>query len=264
MPGSNWNEDWGALTWEIRSVNHRYLETSIRLPDSFRAMEPLIRDAVRKKLKRGKVECQLRFQSIPTQQGNLHLNQDIIHQLQQANSSLRQTDQSLVPISVADILRWPGVVQEAETDMEAIQDQAATLFNAALVDLLSARQREGEELGKMIEQRLASIDTIITEVRQHLPAILAGQRQIIVERLEELKLELDPTRLEQELVLIAQKADVDEEMDRLDAHVSEVRRILTQWRADRPAPRLSDAGAEPGSQHVIVQVHRGGNHPQCG
>ena len=219
-------QEWGALTWEVRSVNHRYLETSIRLPDTFRAIESLIRDAVRKKLSRGKVECQLRFQASPKQQGDLHLNQDVIRQLQLANSSLRQAEQTLAPLSVADILRWPGAIQEPESDMEAMQAQAVNLFSAALDDLLAARLREGEELSRLVEQRLQSIAAIIDDVRQHMPTILSRQRQAIVERLEELQVELDPTRLEQELVLIAQKADVDEEMDRLEAHVNEVRRVL--------------------------------------
>ncbi|MEZ5490008.1 MAG: YicC/YloC family endoribonuclease [Gammaproteobacteria bacterium] len=220
------DESWGSLTWEIRSVNHRYLEISIRLPDTLRSLEPLVREAIRKKLNRGKVECQLRYQPSEQQQQQLNLNLGLIAQLSEASETVQQIASDADSLSVAEILRWPGIIQEQETDVTELEEQAMQLFGLAIEDLLDTRQREGLEMGRLIEQRLRTIEEIIAEVRGLLPGILQRQRDNIVARLEELKLELDPNRLEQELVLVAQKSDVDEELDRLAAHVTEVSRVL--------------------------------------
>jgi uncharacterized protein (TIGR00255 family) len=220
------DESWGSLTWEIRSVNHRYLEISIRLPDTLRSLEPLVREAIRKKLNRGKVECQLRYQPSEQQQQQLNLNLGLIAQLSEASETVQQIASDADSLSVAEILRWPGIIQEQETDVTELEEQAMQLFGLAIEDLLDTRQREGLEMGRLIEQRLRTIEEIIAEVRGLLPGILQRQRDNIVARLEELKLELDPNRLEQELVLVAQKSDVDEELDRLAAHVTEVSRGL--------------------------------------
>jgi len=220
------DEAWGSLTWEVRSVNHRYLESSFRLPETLRGLEPQIREAVRTRLNRGKVECQLRYQPSDQFAQQLNLNLELIAQLSEASETVQQIASDAQPLSVAEILRWPGIIQERETDQAMLEEQAMRLFNDALGDLLDARQREGSELGRFIEQRLQSINGIITEVRGLIPEILERQRKNILARLEELKLELDPGRLEQELVLIAQKSDVDEELDRLASHVTEVSRIL--------------------------------------
>lgn len=219
-------KNWGSLTWEIRSVNHRYLESSIRLPDTLRSLEPLVREALRNKLSRGKVECQLRYQASEQLEQQLNLDLKLIAQLSEASNTVQQIASDAGSLSVTDILRWPGVIQEQETDVTELEHQAMDLFDQALSELVTARQREGLELGKLIEQRLQAIGEIIKEVRGLMPDILKGQRQNIVSRLEELKLQLDPLRLEQELVLLAQKSDVDEEVDRLDAHIGEVSRVL--------------------------------------
>ncbi|MCB1671955.1 MAG: YicC family protein [Pseudomonadales bacterium] len=219
-------EAWGSLTWEIRSVNHRYLESTIRLPETLRGLEPLVRETLRKKLNRGKVECQLRYQPSAQLAQQLNLDLELIAQLSEASETIQQIASDAASLSVAEILRWPGIIQEQETDADELQQQAMQLFNLAVDDLLTTRNREGQEMGRLIEQRLESIRGIITEVRGLLPDILQRQRDNIVTRLEELKLELDPTRLEQELVLIAQKSDVDEELDRLESHVAEVARVL--------------------------------------
>lgn len=220
------DEAWGSLTWEVRSVNHRYLESSLRLPETLRGLEPQIREAVRTRLNRGKVECQLRYQPSDQLAQQLNLNLELIAQLSEASETVQQIASDAQPLSVAEILRWPGIIQERETDQAMLEEQAMRLFNDALGDLLEARQREGTELGRFIEQRLQSINGIITEVRGLIPEILERQRKNILARLDELKLDLDPGRLEQELVLIAQKSDVDEELDRLGSHVTEVSRIL--------------------------------------
>ncbi len=219
-------QDWGSLTWEIRSVNHRYLETSVRLPEVFRGLENSIREAVRKRLNRGKVECQLRFQGVESTASDISINQDLVAQLIKANKDIQQQLDAENEISSMEILRWPGVIAEQQLDTDSLAKEALALFGQALDDLVGTREREGAELEGFLQQRIDSIRAIVAELREKMPNILAAQRQSLMDKLEELKAELEPTRLEQEVALLAQKADVDEELDRLDSHLKEVERIL--------------------------------------
>lgn len=221
------DQEWGSLTWEIRSVNHRYLEPSLRMPEAFRGLEPVIREVLRNKLSRGKIECSLRFQSNQQQQSSIHINNDLVAQLTATGQQIRKTAPDATALSVLEILRWPGVMEEPDAHLEELQPIALTLFNQALDDLMESRGREGAELGKMIEARLLSIREIVVSVREQMPKILAQQKQNLQDRLADLKQELDSTRLEQEIALLAQKSDVDEELDRLDSHLGEVQRVLT-------------------------------------
>ncbi|MGB0468351.1 MAG: YicC/YloC family endoribonuclease [Pontibacterium sp.] len=220
---------WGSLVWEVRSVNHRYLEPHLRLPESLRDLEGSLREQLRKKLSRGKVECTLRFHpEAQTQQ--LTVNNEFAKELIAAADQISALSLSgnTQPLNPLDVLRWPGVLQDAKTDMDQVKAEALKLFAVALDDLIAGRGREGIELNNLIEQRLAAIAGIVIEVRAKLPQILQAQRDNLRARLDELKDELDEGRLEQEMVLLAQKADVDEEMDRLNTHVQEVRRVLKQ------------------------------------
>ena len=220
-------QEWGSLTWEIRSVNHRYLETSVRLPESLRALENGVREAVRKRLTRGKVECALRFQSEAKISSDLHLNTTLIKQLVQANVEIEQITGTSSNLSNMEVLRWPGVIEEQDFDKTSIEKQALSLFGAALDDLVATRQREGAELQGFIKKRINSVREIVVNVRNKMPEILTKQKQNILDRLAELQAELEPTRLEQEVSLLAQKADVEEELDRLDSHLNEVERVLS-------------------------------------
>lgn len=220
-------QEWGSLTWEIRSVNHRYLESSVRLPESFRALENAVREAVRKRLTRGKVECQLRFQSEVNVSSGLHLNKKLIGQLIQANIDIEQITGTSTSLSNMEVLRWPGVIEEQDFDKASIEKQALSLFAATLDDLVATREREGAELQGFIKQRIDSIREIVVSIRNKMPEILAKQKQNILDRLADLQVELEPTRLEQEVSLLAQKADVEEELDRLDSHLNEVERVLS-------------------------------------
>ena len=220
-------QEWGSLTWEIRSVNHRYLETSVRLPESLRALENGVREAVRKRLTRGKVECALRFQSEAKISSDLHLNTTLIKQLVQANVAIEQITGTSSNLSNMEVLRWPGVIEEQDFDKTSIEKQALSLFGAALDDLVATRQREGAELQGFIKKRIDSVREIVVNVRNKMPEILTKQKQNILDRLAELQAELEPTRLEQEVSLLAQKADVEEELDRLDSHLNEVERVLS-------------------------------------
>lgn len=219
-------QEWGSLTWEIRSVNHRYLETSVRLPDSFRALENAVREAVRKRLTRGKVECQLRFQSETKVSTGLNLNVKLIEQLVQANIEIEQITGTSSSLNNMEVLRWPGVIEEQDFDKSSIEKQALSLFIAALDDLVATREREGAELQGFIQQRIESVRQIVVSIRSKMPEILTKQKQNILDRLAELQAELEPTRLEQEVSLLAQKADVEEELDRLDSHLNEVERVM--------------------------------------
>ena len=220
------DKEWGSLIWELRSVNHRYLETSVRLPESFRGLENVIRDTVRKKLNRGKIECQLRFQVVEASQSDLQLNKELIAKLVRANDEINQIADLSNQLTSAEILRWPGVVADQDVDADTIEREAIDLFTAALDDLVSSRVREGEALKGMLNQRVVSIREIVASIRQKIPEIICGQRKNLLEKLEELKAELEPTRLEQEIAILAQKADVDEELDRMDSHLKEVERII--------------------------------------
>ena len=220
------DKEWGSLIWELRSVNHRYLETSVRLPESFRGLENVIRDTIRKKLNRGKIECQLRFQVVEASQSDLQLNKELIAKLVRANDEINQIADLDNQLTSAEILRWPGVVADQDVDADTIEREAIDLFTAALDDLVSSRVREGEALKGMLSQRIISIREIVASIREKIPDIICGQRKNLLEKLEELKAELEPTRLEQEIAILAQKADVDEELDRMDSHLNEVERVI--------------------------------------
>ena len=219
-------QDWGSLTWEIRSVNHRYLETSVRVPETFRRLEIVIRETVRKRLSRGKVECQLRYQSVENSTTEINLNQNLVFKLLNANKEIEEMTGSSGSLSNMEILRWPGVVSDQQIDTASIDKQAIKLFSVALDDLISSREREGEELKGFVQKRLDAIREIVISVRTKMPEILAVQKQNLLDKIEDLKAELDPARVEQEIVLLTQKADVDEELDRLDSHLNEVQRVI--------------------------------------
>jgi len=220
-------QPWGTLVWELRSVNHRYLELHFRLPESLRDIEGKLREQLRQRLSRGKVECTLRFmpeQSAESMQVNPARAREVISALTEVGTLLPQPQ----PINPMDVLHWPGVLQESTLDMAEVKARALELFSQSLQDLVAGREREGSELAELIGQRLDAIEQITRDVRALMPKILQGQRDNLRARLEELAAELDTARLEQEIVLLAQKADVDEETDRLQTHVQEVRRVLNQ------------------------------------
>lgn len=221
--------DWGSLIWEIRSVNHRYLEPSFKLPESMRRLENDLRERLRKTLSRGKVECSLRVQfQAGGGSSQLSINTELLTQLISAGESVQQELNEPSALNPLQLLQWPGIMSEPETDSDLMCEQALALFQVTLEQLVESREREGAALKLFIEQRLDTIGDITAAVKQQLPKILQAQRQKLQERLQELKTELNKDRLEQEMVILAQKADVDEELDRLDAHLIEVRRVLNK------------------------------------
>lgn len=216
---------WGTASWEIRSVNQRYLETYLRLPEQFRSFEPVLRDRLRKRLSRGKVEVNLRYELADSSNNELQLNQCLAKQLLDAATWLKQ-EAGQGEVNLTDILRWPGVLSSSEQDMDAIGADLMTAFDSAIDQFIEARGREGEAIKDMLLSRLDGVSEQIAVVREHMPKVMEYQREKLTNRLAEIKGELDPARIEQEMVLLAQKQDVAEEMDRLEAHVTEARRIL--------------------------------------
>ncbi|PHM72704.1 YicC/YloC family endoribonuclease [Xenorhabdus kozodoii] len=221
---------WGNAAWELRSVNQRYLETYIRLPEQFRSLEPVIRERIRSRLTRGKVECNLRFELDTLAQGSLILNEKLAKQLVEAASWVKQQSNE-GEINPVDILRWPGVMCAEEQDLDAISTQLLAELDLTLDSFIQSRETEGQALKTLIEQRLDAVSVEAAKVRKHMPAILQWQRERLQTKLEEAQVQLENNRLEQELVLLAQRVDVAEELDRLDAHVKETRNILTKKEA---------------------------------
>ncbi|MDO8907374.1 MAG: YicC/YloC family endoribonuclease [Pseudohongiella sp.] len=218
--------DWGTMSWEIRSVNHRFLESGIRVPDSLRVLEPIVRDTLRKALSRGKVDIQLRVSGRADAGSNQALNGDLVAKLNALSEQVLQLCPGTQPLRVTDVLRWPGVLEETGPDDESLQADALALLQDTLKDFTDSRRREGEELAQLIRQRLDAVREIVLGIRQRLPEILQRQQDNIRLRLDTFKIELDPARLEQEIVVLANKSDVDEELDRLLTHVTEVERVL--------------------------------------
>jgi len=215
----------GTLSWELRSVNHRYLEPHLRLPESFRDLEGAVREALRNGLSRGKVECTLRFSDDNAGKA-LQVDLQRAAQLVAAAESVAGLIKQPAALNPLEVLGWPGVLVADAADPQALNQSALSLFTQALNDLKSGRAREGAELAKLLNERLDSILEQVAELRELVPQMLAGQRQKVLDRCAEMQAELDPQRLEQELVILAQKSDVAEELDRLSTHVSEVRRVL--------------------------------------
>ena len=218
--------EWGSLTWEIRSVNHRYLEPSVRLPENFRSLENPIRRQLRDKLFRGKIECLLRFRTVEANQIDWQLNLDLISQLTKANLEINNNIGGDYKLSSLDILKWPGVISDQSIDEEIFNKEAMGLFEKALDDLMVVREREGASLRDAILKRIALIQRIIDSIQAKMPSIILKQKENLLNKLEDIKAEFEPTRLEQEITLLAQKADVDEELDRLNSHLQEAKRVL--------------------------------------
>ncbi len=222
--------DWGSAAWELRSVNQRYLETYIRLPEQFRSLEPVVRERIRARLTRGKVECNLRFDLDPGAQSSLQLNEKLAKQLVEAAQWVKmQSDEG--EINPLEVLRWPGVMLAEEQDLDAISTELLLALETALDEFISARESEGAALKVMIEQRLDGVSAEVLKVRAHMPNILQWQRERLVSKLEDAQVQLENTRLEQELVLMAQRVDVAEELDRLEAHVKETHKIMKKEEA---------------------------------
>ncbi len=218
-------KSWGEAVWEIRSVNQRYLEPFFRLPEAFRGLENSLRDKLRQRLTRGKIECTLRIEHNNQTASALHLNRDWTKQVIQSLQWIKN-EAGEGEINLTDILRYPGVVEVPEQDLDTMSLDLLSAFDELLSDFIAMRGREGAKLQAIIQQRLEAINLEVEKVRSQMPSVLQWQRDRLLQRFQEAQLQLEPQRLEQEMVLLAQRIDVEEELDRLQMHVKETTNIL--------------------------------------
>lgn len=216
---------WGELAVELRAVNHRYLEMSLRLPEELRSLDPKIRALVGKKLSRGKIDLSIKLTTTRTPQETINLNDELVDQLISTAAQLGEKFDGGALRSM-DILRWPGVVIEPEKDVDSIQATAKTLIAEALTSLVASRESEGERLEHMLRERATAISELVNSTRKRLPLIRQNIQDKLRARLADLDVSADEGRLETEIALLLNKADVDEELDRLDSHVTESQSIL--------------------------------------
>ncbi len=229
--------EWGSLQLELRSVNHRYLELNLRLPETIRVLEPKIRERISQRLGRGKVDCNIHFQPPVESAGEMVINEALVKKLAHATREVDALIYNPSPVNSLDVMQWPGVMQPPALDEERVHSEALLLLDQAIEEMTQNRSREGEKLKAIILKRCDAADEVVKAVRARLPEVLAVVRNRLSERLADLRQELDENRLEQEMVIAAQKLDVDEEMDRLETHLTEVRRVLD---SDKPVGRRLD------------------------
>lgn len=218
--------DSGVLTCELRAVNHRYFDVQFRLPEELRPKETDLRQLIGSVVRRGKVDCSLHFRRAAGKQADLTLNEALVEQIGRRARELTAAFPDLGSLNAIDVLRWPGVIEEPEVDTEPLLEEAKAVLRAALEALSDMRRSEGERIAEMIDSRCREVQAIAATVRERMPEVLAAARAKQQERLTRLAVEADPARLETELALVAQKLDVDEELDRLESHISEIRLAL--------------------------------------
>ena len=221
----------GTLTWEIRAVNHRYLDVQFKLPEDLRPKDQAFRQQASATLGRGKVECGLYFRRAVDQQTEMQLDMELVELLGNRISELSAKLPATAAINPVEVLRWPGVMKQPEIDAEPLFGEAESLLDTALQAINVMRQSEGQRIEEMLESRCAEIEGIAKAVRKRMPEVLAASRAKQRERIEKLDVEADPARLEVELALIAQKIDVDEELDRLESHLVEIRNAIAGEKA---------------------------------
>lgn len=219
------------INLELRAVNHRYLDIQFKLPEELRFMENILRERIQANVKRGKIECRINIKTLCTENNQLKLNSNLLTHLIELNNNILSKEQTLAPLSVAEILKFPNIIQQEDVDSEIIQEQIIILLDKALKDFCASRIREGEKLKQHLLDRLAAISQIVENTVQIMPQILDGYYEKLQNRLKDALVDIQEDRIKQEFVLFMQKADVDEELSRLKSHVSEVTRILNQKEA---------------------------------
>ena len=216
----------GHISWEIRSVNHRYLEVGVKVPDAFRSLEISLRNKLKARLNRGKIDCQLRIGHSQASEASLSIDEKLLEDLTGALATIIPKLETVAPVNPLEVLKWPGILSEPTEDEESIKKTVVELFDSALAKLIEMRSSEGAELRKIILEKLADLRSIVEQAATEAPIISARQRDKMISKLNDLKIEADPGRIEQELVIMAQKSDVAEELDRLNTHIEEVSATL--------------------------------------
>ena len=216
----------GHISWEIRSVNHRYLEVGVKVPDAFRSLEIGLRNKLKARLNRGKIDCQLRIGHSQASEASLSIDEKLLEDLTGALATIIPKLETVAPVNPLEVLKWPGILSEPTEDEESIKRTVVELFDTALAQLIEMRSSEGAELRKIILEKLADLRSIVEQAATEAPIISARQRDKMISKLNDLKIDADPGRIEQELVIMAQKSDVAEELDRLNTHIEEVSATL--------------------------------------
>lgn len=256
---------WGTLGCELRAVNHRFMELGVRLPEELRALEPALRERAGARLARGKVDMTFRFRPVAGGAGELRADHALLSQL----AALAREAYAMMPllrIEFTQLLQFPGVLEEQRLDQAGLQAEALALFDATLTEFITAREREGGKLALVMHERLDGIEAVAASVRDLLPDVRAALRARLDARIADLKQPLEPGRMEQELVLWLQKLDVDEELDRLDSHVAEARRVFALPEAvgrrldflmqefNREANTLGSKSVDPRTSQLAVEL----------
>jgi uncharacterized protein (TIGR00255 family) len=218
--------DWGHAIWELRCVNHRYLEFSFSLPEPLSYLEAQLRKQLSAKLQRGRVEVKLRYKPLPNKQLPIEVDEVLANSLIQVYTKIADLAQSTLPLNPSELLRWPQLLKFPDIAYESLQPKLLVLFSETLTDLYLARAQEGKAILSVIEQRLVKLQTLIYTIKAQLPRILSLQREKILARLSDIKTSLEPNRLEQEMLLFTQKTDIAEELDRLQIHLKEFNKLL--------------------------------------
>jgi len=218
----------GLMTLELKSVNHRFSEISLRLPEELRSIDNKIREIVGKSIKRGKIDCSFRYRSPELVETNIELDQVLLEKLLDTSKILGDKLPTCAPINVLDLMKWPGVLRSPEQDGGTLAQQAMEMLDVALKELQDTRAREGEQIKKLITDRCTLMLTQVKQVKARMPEIIDNMRRRLREKLEAFKVELDEARLEQEMIYLINKSDVAEEMDRLLTHITEVERVLVK------------------------------------
>ncbi len=235
----------GSLTLELRSVNHRYLDLQLRMPDELRTHEPVLREAIASQMSRGKVECRINFAPRQSAQNPAHLNPLLLQQLAQWSDQIRGVLPNARELSVADVLNWNGMLESAALSAETLRATLLSLLQQALAEFAASRQREGEKLKAFLLERVTQIETLRTVVSPRVPGAIAAYEAKLRARLLEALGSEDDERVRQEITLYASKIDVDEELSRLQTHLAEMQRVLAKGGVGRQAPGFSDAGTAP-------------------
>lgn len=253
----------GTLNVEIRSVNHRYLDVQFRLPDELRSFEPGMRETVAARLTRGKVECRIGFMRTPASELSLKLNADLLEQLVGLDGRVRAHLPNSASLTVSDVIRWPGIVESDALPLDELRQQSQSLLERTLEDFTDSRAREGDKLRTILLERAARMQELVDKVKPRIPQIVAAYQERLGARLKDAlssaAAALDEDRIRQELVMFAAKVDVEEELARLIAHLSETRRILTNGgavgkRLDFLMQELNREANTLGSKSVDVEV----------
>lgn len=216
----------GLARWELRSLNHRHLDLSLKLPENFQVMEPVLRELVRRQLTRGKIDCVLRIDRIEAKRDEWVVDPQVLEQLTVASSRIKESFPDAQPLSVHEILRWPSVLGQAQ-DITQESGQIEKGFQQALDELVAARQKEGEKILECLQTRLTKVDTLVKEIAQRLPQIETHFREKLLKRVEEVSQSVDTDRFHQEVLYALQKMNISEEIDRLKIHLSETKRLLS-------------------------------------